>query len=54
MALGAKVVSVSDSSGTVYDKDGFTAEKLAILMEVKNHKYGRVNDYAQLVGAASA
>ncbi len=51
MALGAKVVSVSDSSGTVYDKDGFTAEKLAILMEVKNHKYGRVNDYAQLVGA---
>ncbi|WP_348683630.1 NADP-specific glutamate dehydrogenase [Acidovorax soli] len=51
MALGAKVVTVSDSSGTVYDKDGFTAEKLAILMEVKNHKYGRVNDYAQLVGA---
>ena len=51
MSLGAKVVSVSDSSGTVYDKDGFTPEKLAILMEVKNHKYGRVNDYAQLVGA---
>ena len=51
MALGAKVLTVSDSSGTVYDKDGFTAEKLAILMEVKNHKYGRVNDYAQLVGA---
>jgi glutamate dehydrogenase (NADP+) len=52
MALGAKVVTVSDSSGTVYDKDGFTPEKLAILMDVKNHKYGRVNDYAQLVGAA--
>ncbi|WP_040329887.1 NADP-specific glutamate dehydrogenase [Acidovorax delafieldii] len=51
MALGAKVVTVSDSSGTVYDKDGFTPEKLAILMDVKNHKYGRVNDYAQLVGA---
>ena len=51
MALGAKVVTVSDSSGTVYDADGFTPEKLAILMDVKNHHYGRVNDYAKLVGA---
>ena len=51
MALGAKVVTVSDSSGTVYDKDGFTTEKLATLMDIKNHKYGRVNDYAALVGA---
>ncbi len=51
LALGAKVVSVSDSSGTVYDKDGFTTEKLAILMDVKNHRYGRVNDYAAQVGA---
>jgi glutamate dehydrogenase (NADP+) len=51
MALGAKVVTVSDSSGTVIDEDGFTPEKLAILMEVKNHYYGRVNDYAEKVGA---
>lgn len=51
MALGAKVVTVSDSSGTVVDEDGFTPEKLAILMKVKNHDYGRVNDYAQRVGA---
>ncbi|GAB2473448.1 NADP-specific glutamate dehydrogenase [Comamonas humi] len=49
MELGAKVVTVSDSSGTVYDKDGFTPEKLAILMDVKNHLYGRVNDYAAKV-----
>jgi glutamate dehydrogenase (NADP+) len=49
MELGAKVVSVSDSSGTVYDKDGFTTEKLATLMDVKNHRYGRVSDYAKLV-----
>ena len=49
MQLGAKVVSVSDSSGTVYDAAGFTPEKLAILMEVKNHHYGRVSDYAKLV-----
>ncbi|HZW23167.1 NADP-specific glutamate dehydrogenase [Noviherbaspirillum sp.] len=50
MALGAKVVTVSDSSGTVIDEEGFTAEKLAILMEVKNHLYGRVSDYAKRTG----
>jgi len=50
MALGAKVVTVSDSSGTIVDNDGFTPEKLAILMEVKNRLYGRVNDYAQRTG----
>ena len=47
MALGARVVTVSDSSGTVIDEDGFTAEKLAELMEVKNHRYGRVSEYAE-------
>ncbi|HEX5389290.1 MAG TPA: NADP-specific glutamate dehydrogenase [Burkholderiaceae bacterium] len=47
MALGAKVVTVSDSSGTVIDEDGFTPEKLAELMDVKNHLYGRVSDYAE-------
>ena len=52
MALGAKVVTVSDSSGTIVDEDGFTTEKLAELMEVKNHLYGRVNDYARRTGAA--
>ncbi len=52
MALGAKVVTVSDSSGTVVDQDGFTPEKLAELMDVKNHLYGRVSDYAQRVGAS--
>ncbi|QHE87053.1 NADP-specific glutamate dehydrogenase [Hydrogenophaga sp. BPS33] len=46
MALGAKVVTVSDSSGTVVDEDGFSPAKLAELMEVKNHLYGRVSDYA--------
>ena len=50
MALGAKVVTVSDSSGTVIDEDGFTPEKLAILMDVKNHHYGRVSDYAARTG----
>ncbi len=50
MSLGARVVTVSDSSGTVIDMDGFTTEKLAVLMEVKNHLYGRVGDYAQRTG----
>jgi len=47
MALGARVVTVSDSSGTVVDPEGFTPEKLAELMEVKNHLYGRVSEYAE-------
>lgn len=50
MALGAKVITVSDSSGTTVDEDGFTPEKLAILMDVKNHLYGRVSDYAARTG----
>ena len=50
MAMGAKVITVSDSSGTVIDEAGFTPEKLAILMEVKNHLYGRVSDYAERTG----
>ncbi|AYM74573.1 NADP-specific glutamate dehydrogenase [Janthinobacterium agaricidamnosum] len=50
MAMGAKVITVSDSSGTVIDEDGFTPGKLAILMEVKNHLYGRVSDYAARTG----
>ena len=47
LALGAKVVTVSDSSGTVIDEDGFSPAKLAELMEVKNHLYGRVSEYAE-------
>ncbi|HRK79554.1 MAG TPA: NADP-specific glutamate dehydrogenase [Thiobacillus sp.] len=50
MALGAKVVTVSDSSGTVVDDAGFTPDKLAELMEVKNHLHGRVSEYAERVG----
>ena len=50
MAMGAKVITVSDSSGTVIDEDGFTPDKLAILMEIKNHLYGRVSDYAERTG----
>ncbi len=51
MELGAIVVTVSDSSGTVIEPDGFTAEKLAILQDVKNNHYGRVSDYSERTGA---
>lgn len=51
MELGAKVVTVSDSSGSVVDEDGFTTEKLAELMEVKNERQGRIAEYAAKVGA---
>lgn len=47
MELGGKIVTVSDSSGTVIDEAGFTSEKLAALMDVKNVHYGRVADYAE-------
>ncbi|AUN93849.1 NADP-specific glutamate dehydrogenase [Pseudazoarcus pumilus] len=52
MELGAKVMTMSDSSGTVIDESGFTTEKLAVMMEVKNHLYGRVSDYAERVSDA--
>ena len=48
--LGGKVVSLSDSSGTVYDKDGITSEKLAYAMEIKNVKRGRISEYAAKFG----
>tara|TARA_B100000686_G_scaffold204217_1_gene211012 strand:- start:15670 stop:17013 length:1344 start_codon:yes stop_codon:yes gene_type:complete len=51
MMLGAKVVTVSDSSGTVVDEDGFTTEKLEILKDVKNNLRGRVSDYAERIKA---
>ena len=47
MSQGAKVVTVSDSSGTIVDEAGFTPEKLAILAEVKNHLYARLDEYAR-------
>ena len=45
--LGAKVITLSDSSGSIYDKDGITTEKLAWVMDLKNNKRGRIKDYAK-------
>jgi glutamate dehydrogenase (NADP+) len=49
---GAKVVTMSDSNGTIYDKDGISPEKLAWVMELKNGRRGRMKEYAdQFKGA---
>ncbi|GMA16344.1 NADP-specific glutamate dehydrogenase [Deinococcus metallilatus] len=47
MSLGAKVVSWSDSQGTVYDPEGLTEEKWHALMDLKNVRRGRLEEYAQ-------
>lgn len=44
--LGGKVVTLSDSNGSVYDPDGIDQEKLAFVMELKNVKRGRIKEYA--------
>ena len=43
--LGAKVLTLSDSSGTIYDEAGIDAEKLAHVMELKNVKRARISEY---------
>ena len=43
--LAAKVVSMSDSSGTIYDSEGINKEKLAFIMDLKNIKRGRISKY---------
>ena len=48
--LGAKVVTASDSSGYIYDANGIDTEKLAFLMELKNVKRGRIQEYATKYG----
>ncbi len=43
--LGGKVLTMSDSSGYIYDEEGITAEKLAHIKEVKNVKRARISEY---------
>ncbi|MGB3276016.1 MAG: NADP-specific glutamate dehydrogenase [Castellaniella sp.] len=50
LQLGAKVITVSDSHGCVVDPAGFTNEKLAALIKLKNEKRGRVEEYAKQFG----
>ena len=43
--LGAKVVTLSDSGGYIFDEDGIDADKLAFVMDLKNNKRGRISEY---------
>ena len=49
--LGGKAVTASDSSGFIYDAHGIDDERLAYLMELKNTRRGRIEEYAKEFGA---
>ncbi|MGE4605997.1 MAG: NADP-specific glutamate dehydrogenase [Myxococcota bacterium] len=49
--LGAKIVTLSDSGGFIYDKNGIDAEKLAYVIDLKTVKRGRISEYADKFGA---
>ena len=45
--LGGKVVTMSDSSGSIYDEAGITRAKLDWIMDLKNVRRGRMSEYAE-------
>ncbi len=47
MQLGGRVVTMSDSDGFIYDKNGIDGRKLAWIFELKNEKRGRISEYAK-------
>ena len=51
--LGAKVITMSDSSGYIHDEDGINTEKLAFIMELKNVKRDRISEYIKQYPNAS-
>ena len=51
-ALGAKVITLSDSSGYIHDPEGISQEKLAFVKRLKNFQRGRIREYAQKYLAA--
>ncbi len=46
ISLGAKAVTLSDSSGYIYDEAGIDREKLGFVMDLKNNRRGRIEEYA--------
>lgn len=53
LQLGAKPVTMSDSSGFIYDPDGITEEKLEFVKELKNVNRGRIKEYAEKYPSAT-
>jgi glutamate dehydrogenase (NADP+) len=50
LQLGAKPVTLSDSDGSIHDPSGFTPEKLAWVMQLKNQRRGRIREYTEKFG----
>jgi len=50
--LGARPVTLSDSSGYIYDEAGIDREKLAFVKDLKNHRRGRIAEYAEQYASA--
>lgn len=50
--LGAKVVTMSDSGGYIYDENGIDASKLQFIMDLKNVKRGRISEYVDEYSSA--
>src|SRR2546426_8776755 len=46
ITLGAKPLTMSDSTGYIFDEEGITREKLAFVMDLKNVRRGRMSEYA--------
>ncbi|MBT8263825.1 MAG: NADP-specific glutamate dehydrogenase [Muriicola sp.] len=53
MQLGGKAVTLSDSGGYIYDKDGIDQEKLEWVMDLKNNRRGRISEYADKFPSAT-
>ncbi|MBD0851394.1 NADP-specific glutamate dehydrogenase [Maribacter arenosus] len=51
--LGGKVLTMSDSSGYIHDKEGIDADKLAFIMDLKNNRRGRISEYTEKYSSAT-
>jgi len=47
LQLGGKVLTLSDSQGFIYDKEGIDTDKLAYVMDLKNNQRGRISEYVK-------
>ena len=52
LQLGGKVLTLSDSGGYIYDKDGIDIDKLEFVMDLKNNRRGRISEYADKYSSA--
>ena len=52
LQLGGKVLTLSDSGGYIYDKDGVDEDKLTFVMDLKNNRRGRISEYADKYASA--